>query len=96
MIEGEIVDDWSERIRVARERKGWSTRDLAHGIKEREVLIRKIERGDLIPEDDVRRKLENALGIRLIDTPEDETVSRGGGRMTTTIGDVISFKKIRR
>jgi putative transcription factor len=93
LMEGEIVDDYSERIRVARERKRWSTLDLAHEIKERELLVRKIEKGDLIPEDDVRRKLEKALDIRLIDSAADDGISRGPGHMTTTVGDVISFKK---
>ncbi len=96
LIEGDIVDDYRERIRAAREEKGWSTLDLAHATKEREILIKKIEKGDLIPEDAVRKKLEQALGIKLIDSAADETESRGGGRMTTTVGDVISFKKIRK
>lgn len=96
LIEGEIVDDYAERIRAAREEKEWSTLDLAHATKEREILIKKIEKGDLIPEDAVRRKLERALGIKLIDSAADETEVRGGGRMATTVGDVISFKKIRK
>ncbi|MDN7023430.1 TIGR00270 family protein [Methanoculleus sp. FWC-SCC1] len=96
LIEGEIVDDYSTRIRTAREMKGWSTQDLAHEIKEREVLIKKIEKGDLIPEDAVRKKIERALEIKLVDSSVDEAESRSSGRVTTTIGDVISFKKIRK
>jgi putative transcription factor len=96
LIEGDIVDDYSARIRAAREEKGWSTQDLAHEIKEREILIKKIEKGDLIPEDAVRRKLERALDIKLIDSSAEEAESRSGGRVTTTVGDVISFKKIRK
>jgi putative transcription factor len=85
-----------DRIRVAREGKGWSTLDLAQEIKEREVLIKKIEKGDLIPEDDLRRKLERTLEIRLLDSPEDATPASGPGRMTMTVGDVIAFKKSRK
>ena len=77
LMEGEIVDDYADRIRVAREGKEWSTLDLAQAIKEREILVKKIEKGDLIPEDDVRRKLEKALNIRLIDSAED-SASAGG------------------
>ena len=93
LMEGEIVEDYADRIRAAREEKEWSTLDLAQEVKEREVLIKKIEKGDLIPEDDVRRKLERALGIRLIDSAEDAASTGGPGRMTMTIGDVIAFRK---
>jgi putative transcription factor len=96
LMEGEIVEDYADRIRIAREEKEWSTLDLAQAIKEREVLIKKIEKGDLIPEDDVRRKLERALNIRLIDSAEDTTSTGGPGRVTMTVGDVISFKKSRK
>lgn len=96
LMEGEIVDDYADRIRIAREEKEWSSLDLAHAIKEREILIKKIEKGDLIPEDEVRRKLEKALNIRLIDSAEDSTSAGGPGRVTMTVGDVISFKKSKR
>ncbi|MDK2890865.1 MAG: putative transcription factor [Methanoculleus sp.] len=96
LMEGELVDDYADRIRTAREEKEWSTLDLAQAIKERELLVKKIEKGDLIPEDDVRRKLEKALNIRLIDSAEDSTSTGGPGRVTMTVGDVISFKKNRK
>lgn len=94
LIEGEIVDDYGERIRTARMEKGLSQKDLAMQLKEKELLIKKIEKGDLIPEDDVRRKLEKALGIRLIDTPEEDESVRRGGKVVPTLGDVISLKKV--
>ena len=96
LMEGELVDDYADRIRVAREAKEWSTLDLAQAIKEREILVKKIEKGDLIPEDDVRKKLEKALNIRLLDSTEDSTSTGGPGRVTMTVGDVISFKKSRK
>lgn len=96
LMEGEIVDDYADRIRVAREEKEWSALDLAKAIKEREILIKKIEKRDLIPEDEVRRKLEKALNIRLIDAPEDSTATGGPGRVNMTVGDVMSFKKSRK
>jgi putative transcription factor len=95
-MEGELVEDYADRIRAAREEKEWSTLDLAREIKEREILVKKIEKGDLIPEDDVRKKLERALNIRLIDSAEDGASTGGPGRVTMTVGDVISFKKSRK
>ena len=96
MIEGEIVDDYSERIKHARMQKGWTQKDLAMELKVRELLIKKIENGDLIPEDDIRRLLEKALEIRLIDIPEDESAKKKPGSVVPTLGDVISIKKVKK
>jgi len=95
-IEGEIVEDYGERIRTARMERGWSQKDLAMQLKEKELLIKKIEKGDLIPEDDVRKKLEKALNIRLIDSSSPEEGGRAGGRVVPTLGDVISLKKVKK
>jgi putative transcription factor len=93
MIKGELVEGYNERIRSARMEKGWSQKDLAMAIKERELLIKKIEKGDLIPEDTVRKKIEQVLGISLLDTGIEEAKVKGKGRVTTTLGDLISIKK---
>ena len=92
---GELVDDYGERIRAARVEKGMTTKDLALATKERELLIKKIEKGELVPEDEVRLRIEKVLGIRLLDVPE-EAIARERKeqqRISTTLGDVLSFKK---
>jgi putative transcription factor len=96
LIEGEIVDDYGDRIRKARMERGWSQKDLAMELKEKELLIKKIEKGDLIPEDDVRIKLEKTLGIRLIDVPADIEEKKKAGKVVPTLGDVISIRKIQK
>ncbi len=93
MMVGEIVEDYGERIRQARVAKGWTTKELALAVKERELLIKRIEKGDLIPEDEVRVKLEKALDIRLIDVSEEEAAKRRTGPVVPTLGDVISLKR---
>jgi putative transcription factor len=96
LIEGEIVDDYGDRIRKARMERGWSQKDLAMELKEKELLIKKIEKGDLIPEDDVRIKLEKALNIRLIDIPAETEEKQKAGKVVPTLGDVISIKKVQK
>ncbi len=96
LIEGEIVDDYGERIRKARMERGLSQKDLAMELKEKELLIKKIEKGDLIPEDDVRLRLERALSIRLIDTPDISEEKKKPGKVVPTLGDVISIKKVQK
>jgi putative transcription factor len=95
-IEGDIVDDYAARIRRAREEKGLSQKDLAMQMKEKEHLIRKIENSELIPEDDVRKKLEKALEIRLIDTPVTDEEKKVPSRLTPTLGDLTVIKKAKK
>lgn len=93
LMEGEIVDDYADRVRTTRMQKGWTQKDLAMRIKEKELLVKKIEKGDLIPEDDVRKKLEQVLGISLLDTSAGDLSTEKGGPLTTTFGDLIKIKK---
>jgi len=95
-IEGDIVDDYNERIRRARMEKGLSQKDLAMQLKEKEHLIQKIENHDLIPEENVRRKLEKALGIRLIDAPETQVEKKVPGTLAPTLGDLTVIKKAKK
>ena len=93
---GDIVEDYSERIRKARMEKGLSQKDLAMQMKEKEHLIRKIENSELIPEDDVRKKLEKALEIRLIDAPVSEDEKKVPGKLAPTLGDLTIIRKARK
>lgn len=95
MIEGEIADDYAQRIRKARMEKGWSQLELAQAIKERELLIKKVEKGDLIPEDDLRKKIERVLSISLIDSFNEDEQKKSGKSIVTTLGDLVSLKKTR-
>jgi len=95
-IEGDIVDDYHERIRKARIEKGLSQKDLAMQMKEKEHLIQKIENHDLIPEENVRKKLEKVLGIRLIDAPETDVEKKVPGTLAPTLGDLTIIRKARK
>ncbi len=92
-MEGDIADDYADRIRTARVAKGWTQKQLALEIMERELLIKKVERGELVPEEELRKKLEEALSISLIESAEKEVKSQKGRGITTTFGDIISLKK---
>jgi putative transcription factor len=95
-MEGEIVEDYAARIRKARMDKGLSSKDLAMQIKEREHLIKKIENSELIPEEDVRKKLEKILEIRLIDAPAPESEKKVQSKLTPTLGDLTIIKKVKK
>jgi len=95
-MEGEIVEDYAALIRKARMEKGLSSKDLAMQIKEREHLIKKIENGELIPEEGVRKKLEKVLEIRLIDTPVPEAEKKVQSKLTPTLGDLTIIRKVKK
>jgi putative transcription factor len=95
-MEGDIVEDYADRIRKARIEKGLSQKDLAMQMKEKEHLIQKIENSDLIPEENVRKKLEKVLEIRLVDAPVDETEKKVQNKLAPTLGDLTVIRKARK
>ena len=93
---GDIVDDYSERIRKARIEKGLSQKDLAMQIKEKEHLIKKIENKELMPEEDVRKKLEKALEIQLVDASVLESEKKISSKLAPTLGDLTIIRKTKK
>jgi putative transcription factor len=90
----ELAQDYDDRIRSGRESQGLSQEELARQLNEKASLIRKLERGDTLPSDDVQRKLERALDIDLSagGTTEDTEWEGGGSTGEYTLGDVVERK----
>ena len=89
----EIVADYDQQIREAREDRGLSQEDLAKSLNEKASLVRKLERGDMLPSDDVRAKLERGLEISLVEGQDaDDAEWSGDSSTTTTLGDVVKRK----
>lgn len=90
----ELATDYDDRIRRAREQDGLSQSDLADELNEKASLIRKLERGETLPSDDVQAKLERHLDISLsgADMPDEEEWSSESGPGETTLGDVVQRK----
>lgn len=86
-----LADDYPDRIRSAREERGLSQEELAGQLNEKASLIRKLERGDMQPNDAIQRKIERKLDISLgagegdEDTDWESDISPG----ETTLGDVV-------
>ena len=89
----EVATDYDQRIREAREGEGLSQEDLAKELNEKASLIRKLERGDVLPSDEVQQKLERRLDISLVEGSGDsDTEWEGSDGTTTTLGDVVKRK----
>lgn len=89
----ELVDDHESIIRDARRDRGWSQDQLAVKIKEKASLLKKIERGDITPEDSVIKKLEHTLNIKLTERSGESEWAGGNLSKGTTLGDIVKIKR---
>lgn len=87
--EVDLAEDYPERIRRAREAKGWKREDLGKRIAERLSVIEKLEKGRMRPDDTLVRKLERTLGIRLLDRVEEAPSPGRRDARPLTLGDLI-------
>jgi putative transcription factor len=89
----EVVEDYTERVRDARESLGWTQQFLARKLNERESFIKNIESGHMSPSLEVAKRLERLLNITLLEKPSHEEVEpkieQGAG---LTLGDVVDVK----
>jgi putative transcription factor len=89
----EFVDEYDQLIRDARQSRGWTQDELATKMKEKVSLIKKIERGEIIPEDSVRIKLERTLDIKLTERIGESDWSGERLNKGTTLGDIVKIKR---
>jgi putative transcription factor len=61
----ELAPDWARRIRVARETLKWTPEDLGKKLNEKKSVVLKLESGSFRPPDDLVRRVERLLKIRL-------------------------------
>lgn len=89
-MEKELVSNWNELIKNARQKKGLSREELGFKIGERTVTISKIENGDLRPSDKMVEKLERELEITLVEKVADiSTITSDSHSRGLTLGDFI-------
>ena len=88
-----LVEDWAERIKEARIKKGMSREELGAKIGEPTVAIAKMENRDLRPSDETVRKLEKVLGITLFEEIGEVHLSGSRQSKGLTIGDLIKLKE---
>ncbi len=94
-ITQEIVQDYSTKIRQAREKLSLTHEDLGKKINEKSSVIGKLETGKMTPNNILATKLEHALKIKLLTPiteektatlPTPKTISR-----EMTLGDLIQI-----
>jgi putative transcription factor len=93
-MKDQLVENYPEVIKNAREAKHLTQEELAAKLLEKVNILRKVERGELVPEEELIKKLERALDIKLTEgVAEPETQGRRGESRALTLGDLINVKK---
>ncbi|MEE9151354.1 MAG: multiprotein bridging factor aMBF1 [Thermoplasmata archaeon] len=86
----ELAFDYPKRIRKARTSMDLSQDDLAKKINEKKSVVAKLENGDMVPDEKLVKKLENALGISLKEKIiAIEAPKRGSSGRGLTLGDFL-------
>lgn len=92
--EVEVVADFGDKIKAAREKMHIERKVLAEMINEKESTLERLEHEKMLPPENVALKLQKALGITLL-----EQVGVGGGAYSKnekkglTLGDIVFVKK---
>ncbi|MCX6651338.1 MAG: multiprotein bridging factor aMBF1 [Methanomassiliicoccales archaeon] len=89
----EMAEDYSKRIKEAREKMGWKQEELAAKINERVSIIHKLESGTMHPNDTLVRKVEKALDIKLKEKVMITTVEKTSSGKALTLEDCVKKKK---
>ena len=93
-ITQEIIEDYTSKIRQAREKLGLTHEDLAKKINEKTSVIGKLETGKIQPSNILATKLEHALKIKLLTPVTEEkaaTLSPRTANREVTLGDLIQL-----
>ncbi|MCK5233994.1 MAG: TIGR00270 family protein [Candidatus Aenigmarchaeota archaeon] len=70
-FEDAVVSDFSKRVKDAREHRKMDFKTLAAKMNVKEQLLHRVEQGRLVPDFGFARKIERALGIKLIEKVEE-------------------------
>jgi len=92
----EVVEDYAQRVRRARERLGLTQKELAVKARVGENVIKRIEAGTLVPPIDLARRLERILGVKLLEPVAEEFEEPGGGGSEDfylTLGDIAELRE---
>ncbi len=90
----ELADDFSLRVRRAREKLGLSHEDLGKKIGEKVSVIRKVESGKMVPDNRLANKLEHELKIELLVPPSEPKIKSASlpAPHKAALGDVVQIK----
>lgn len=87
----EIIENFGEVIKKSREKLGIERKDFALKIKESEKIIKKIEAGQIKPDNNLIKKIEKELDIKLVEKVEQKIQKKDFKNSKLTIGDIVQI-----
>jgi len=93
-----IIENFGSIVREARRKLSLSQEDLGRKIGEKVSVIRKIEVERIMPSERLARKLEHALGVKLLVPLVEPEVSASLSKVSkgVTLGEIVYLKDSRR
>jgi putative transcription factor len=91
--EYDLVENYGEIIAEARTKMNISIEELAKRIGEKESLIRKVERGEIRPSDNLIEKLEKILKVKLKEKINYKFDKKEERKEKLRIADVVEIKE---
>ncbi len=89
----DIIDNYAGLIRSARAKSGLTQEELAKKINENFNVIKKVEKGELVPTEKLSKKLETLFKIRLFQQVKKETIEKKKTETSLSLEDVAIMKK---
>lgn len=90
----DVVEGFGVRVKSARERLKLSQRELGRLINEPESVIHRVELERYEPAEELARKLEHRLGVKLLVKHEEPLETRSlGENKEITLGDMLVVRK---
>ena len=85
-----LVSNYGSVVRRAREKKGLDHASLASKISEKKSILTSVEAGNMKPNEKLIKKLENSLGIKLVEKVDVESApSSNQSSKALTMGDLL-------
>lgn len=89
-----LVENFSQKIKSAREKLGMTQKDFAKKINERESILHKMETGHFKPTIEAAKRYEKLLGVKLVESLIQESAPVKTQKQKDdclTIGDIIKI-----
>ena len=89
----DLVDGYGMLVKKARQKKGLSVEDFAKQIREKESVVKKLEKENMNPPMNLVKKVQNSLGVMIL----EEGAAKSGSVLSRpmgprTLGDLIKIK----
>ena len=92
-LDTKLIENYDELIKNSRLKLNMTQEQLANKLKEKVHLIKKIERKEISPEENIIKKIEKILNIHLLERNDDNYKnSLSSKKNEVTLGDIAMIK----